>query len=429
MKRGRGEYGSSGVSEETKEAIAWLAKNAVEAGVPLDTVVAWGKGSRYEPKRRTLQLHISRLKRGLPLFKEEKETGAPKLLDAEELEVLWGAILVSEKKVDLKAIQDLAHDLFGVELSKPTAQRYAKEGELGFNLLGARPLPPRTTWGNYVQLYYQCVLDLHNSGFFKAPPSLIACIDSASNSRRLQREKSYQPVGTPQKKIARSAFKYTDLYIVCKWLDGIERTPTLFVTYNPQFDPDGPCRADVNKWLKENRISRNRIFYIKSDKNYCAETADNISNWVRIYKAALKGAHVLRDNGPAYKKNGVDLIAQYAARVETLEPVTHGETSVIDRYVNSVAKAAWVTKRVPDAPEWVDALNLLLEYDKVDSRAIKSMWANNFLLDRKRLTIQAVEDQLRNTQKVETPRDRRHAQYKAAYHAHMEAKEGGEGSN
>jgi predicted nucleic-acid-binding Zn-ribbon protein len=90
---------------------------------------------------------------------------------------------------------------FAQKLGFATVSRHIDALQLSFRLTNGRPMPKSMTAENYVQQYYECVLKLHNEGFFKWDPKKIVCIDCCTNSRRLEREKTISLKGAKPKKV------------------------------------------------------------------------------------------------------------------------------------------------------------------------------------------------------------------------------------
>jgi hypothetical protein len=258
--------------------------------------------SPYKPGRSTLFEHIAAVEAGGSPFAEEETRGRKGTLTEEQQYVLFGAILEEDDEVDLPKMRALAKKFFGVTAVPSTWSRMAKHGQLTFRLVAGRYMPKQMTTETYGDQYYQCIIDLFNSGFFAADPSKIACFDFASNSHRLQRRKTLQGKGTKQKKMAAVRYVYTSTFAICLWLDGVNRTPVLLFTFDPAFDPNGPLAKEVAEWCRRNRIDRSRIYFLRSKKHYCPESKDQTDEFRRLYQNQLLGARVLHDNGNSLKE-------------------------------------------------------------------------------------------------------------------------------
>jgi hypothetical protein len=100
---------------------------------------------------------------------------------------------------------------------------------------------------SYVQQYYECVLKLHNRGFFKWDPKKIVCIDCCTNSRHLEHERTISLKELKLKKFSATKVVYTNTYIVAVCLEDEGQYLALMFTHDPAFDPNGPHAAEVNK--------------------------------------------------------------------------------------------------------------------------------------------------------------------------------------
>jgi hypothetical protein len=69
-----------------------------------------------------------------------------------------------------------------VDISLSTASTYLAEFELTRRMMGSRPRNPGVTFEQYAKEGYDYILDLHNSGFFLAEPSLMWAVDFMSTA-------------------------------------------------------------------------------------------------------------------------------------------------------------------------------------------------------------------------------------------------------
>jgi hypothetical protein len=192
----------------------------------------------------------------------------------------------------------------------------------------------------------------------------------------------------------------------CVWADGVNRTPTLHFSHNPAYASDYRDCAQVNNLFKDLDLLRDRTFYLKSTKYYCAESNEQVTAFRDRYKAELKGTHVMHDGGPAWKIKGDFVLADTVNKVRVLAPAQHGELSVNDNNVHSIIKAQWKAKFDHKLPEWADALYLLKLTDTVKSDSIAGMFNRNFLFDEKEITLTAVEACLTRNHSWPSPRER-----------------------
>ena len=189
-KRVRGPYANKGVSTEARALVAEYAEAAHAAGTPLRTFLSFGENTSYSPGRSTLFAHAAAVKAGEDIFVLEETRGRKKRLAEDQLRVLFGAVLEAGEEVDLAKMAQFANDFPGVKADDSTWSRYAKAGQLTFRLVGGRYMPKKMTFEKYGNIYYDCVRELVEDGFFVADRSMWACFDFASNSVRLRRIKT-----------------------------------------------------------------------------------------------------------------------------------------------------------------------------------------------------------------------------------------------
>lgn len=187
-------------------------------------------------------------------------------------------------------------------------------------------------------------------------------------------------------------------------------------THDPTFDPKGRRAKEVEKWLKEMRISRDRVVYIPSKKKYCSESSDLIGHFKSVYRKELTGTRVLHDGGNAFKISAKFILADGSDRHFILLAATHGVLSPLDNKVNAIAKSKWRTERKGKDFSY-DDLWLLWCFDWVTPVAIKGFWTKNFMLDTKKLSLTATKDQLRGDK---FSRKEIQAKYIAAYESWCE---------
>ncbi len=118
---------------------------------------------------------------------------------------------MEKKKTDLQWVVTWIEANFEQNLHLATVSRHINSLQLLFRLTNGCPMPKNMTEESYVQQYYECVLKLHNEGFFKWDPKKIVCIDSCTNSQRLEHKKTISLKGAKPKKIsaAKATYKNT----------------------------------------------------------------------------------------------------------------------------------------------------------------------------------------------------------------------------
>jgi transposase len=192
---------SAGQSEDVKIFRAQLCVALKARGVPISTFLSAVGETDFKVAQRTLYDHVAAIERGEAPVSAENKSGRPTALSGEEWEIVCGAILCAEEKCDLAWVLAFAEASFSVEMSESTVTRYLREQRLTLQLVGTRPMPKGMLREKYVSIYYDFLLMLTNNGFFKGDPKGTYCIDSTTNSYRLERVKTYNIRGGKQKKV------------------------------------------------------------------------------------------------------------------------------------------------------------------------------------------------------------------------------------
>lgn len=306
-----------------------------------------------------------------------------------------------------------------MEVSQATVSRAKDKMGLSFRLTSRRGMPLGMTRDSYVLGYFEFVKRLHDSAFFNIDSQCLICVDFVTNSQRRELERTLSLIGGKQQKFAKSLPLYTNSYCVGVAYGEGAKLKTLMFTYDPTFDPNGPRRVEVQSWCDANKISRDQIYYEKSVKKYCKEQQAQVVEWERVNRAGLGGAHVLVDDGGAWKMDREQILAGSAKRVEVMPSAQHGELSVLDNKVNAVAKAQWRQQRHNVDHSW-DAFLLLALLERVGQDSITSFWNHNFLLDAAEVTLRAVEERLVEANGRPPIRQHLADRYAEAYAAWME---------
>lgn len=223
-----------------------------------------------------------------------------------------------------------------MDVSITTVSNHLAGLKLTIRLVPKRPMPKEMTRDAYVWLYYEDVLKLHNSGFFKNQPNLIYTIDATSNSQRLERETTISLSGAPAPKFAGPELKHTDTYLAVVWMDGVNRTPTLMFTFNPALKEGGACWEEVLEWCDAWGLETSQIVYEQSAKTYCATTYVHVSHFKVIYHQRIHGTCLMHDAGNEFKIDAEFILGDGAM---DFTPATHGEESVLDNNWFAIAKS------------------------------------------------------------------------------------------
>lgn len=408
---------TAGVSPEVKTFAAQIALELQKRGVSRALFVEAAKETSYPVAKATLDRHIANIEKGEAPLSAEKKSGRKPLLSDEEWDVVAGAILCAQEKTHLQWVVDWISDNLHVDIDLSTVSVHLKEMKLTIKLVRKRPMPKGMTREQYVKLYFEDVLQLHNTCFFLASPDTIYTADATSNSRRLERETTIGMSGAPAPKFASPKLTYTDTYLAAVWMDGVNRTPTLMFTFNPALSEDGPRWEEVKEWCTAWGLETSQIVYAKSDKTYFATTNAHISHFKALYRQRLRGTSVMHDAGNEFKIDGESILGDGATREFVFTPATHGEESVLDNNWFAIAKNWWRAEREKFCGLDFDKQSVYLLYciDYYKSEQITRLYRRNFLLDQKKPSLVQVDNLLKQTTRMTFENQDRMERYIAAY--------------
>lgn len=399
MEGSRGPYAGAGISPEMKEYVATLVAALLDEGVALDTIIEALEKTKYAPKKRTLQLHVKRIREGEEPLSAQKRSGAKKKVSDEEWAIVAGWILLSSEIVDLPAVQTFLSTELDRNVSLPTISRSLKLLNLTLKLTSTRPRTKNVSANDFAVQYFAYLLQLRESLFFNHDHKHIMCIDFVTNSRRLERRKTFALKGAPQPKVSRADTPvYTNSYLVCVNMLG-EMLPPLMFTYDPTFRPGGRHEEDVKKWCREYKISDKQIIFTESTKKYCKEAVEQVDHFMHVYAKNLQHAHILHDAGNSFKVDKDFLLMDKAKKVVELNPETHGAMSVLDNKTFAIAKQRWRAERPTDSLSRADLFLMRCIMD-VKPKVIQGFWIKNFFLNTKELKQTEVADHIQGVPKL-----------------------------
>ena len=407
----------AGVKPEVKVFAAELALALQRRGVARALFVESAQDTSYPVTKASLDRHIAALEKGDTPLSTDKKSGQKPLLSVEEWDIVAGAVLCAEEKTHLQWVVDWIQEKFGLEVALNTVSKHLSEMKLTIKLVRKRPMPKGMTREQYVRLYYEDVLRLHNSGFFKHSDDLIYTIDATSNSRRLERETTIGMSGAPAPKFSSAKVLYTDTYLAALWKDGTNRTPTLMFTFNPALEEGGPRWEEVKEWCRAWGLETCQIVFAKSTKKYCATTQKHIGHFKALYCNRLAGTHVMHDDGNEFKIDGESILGDGASMEFVFTPATHGEESVLDNNWFAIAKNWWRAEREKFCGKDFDKQSVYLLYciDFYKSDQISRLYMRNFLLDQKKLSLAHVDDLLKQTTRMTFQNQERMERYIGAF--------------
>ena len=201
-------------------------------------------------------------------------------------------------------------------------------------------------------------------------------------------------VSQPRSGEARSA--YTNCVITCVWGDGLNKTPAICYSYNPEYRQDWnndtprrkKLRGVVEDALRKYSLNRERIVYVgdvKGEKRqFVAESASLIRKFIDFYQKIgqfKSDTVIMSDKGSAFVENKADVFQKLGfANRFVYEPAVHMWLSPNDNKVHGVAKQKWRSEVDDFSQDSESTCNLLYNLDNVSGVSIRDFFAQNFLL-------------------------------------------------
>ena len=132
--------------------------------------------------------------------------------------------------------------------------------------------------------------------------------------------------------------------------------------------------------------------------------------------------NIMHDGGGAFKRDGEFVLGEVANRVEVLNSLSHGLTSVCDNNGNAILKNQWRAER-GDLEEAKSTIYLLWCMDYLQPNVVEAMWTRNFFLDQAELKVEHVEARLKEVAGKKAKNQALADQYEDAYENWLEENE------
>jgi transposase len=325
------------------------------------------------------------------IFTAEKASGATRLLDDEQCEIVAGWVLSqndANQVVSLASFAEFCASAFGVELAQTTAHDYLHA--LGFSSKVSQVKASGFTVDidALAKMMFEWKSERQRAGDLKG---LQASVDFTFTGHRTDRRVAYAPAGGVQPKSGTPITQFTNCIVTVVWSDGVNRTPPALFTFNGKFRLD---RVGRKAWVQEkdklvNALARfgidaRRVISIGAEKNetriYASESAELLRRFFALYQIP-PNVVVFSDHGKSFFPGGVSVLESlgFAKHVSYPAPV-HQHLSPNDNRLHGTAKARWRTSGV-DFKDDVESSLLLLSYLDVDLVAHGATWFKRNILD------------------------------------------------
>ena len=158
------------------------------------------------------------------------------------------------------------------------------------------------------EMYWSFVRQLKAERALSIHPSMIHSIDVTHTRRSPSKVTTFAKLGGGKQRAAGKTYLYTDSIVTCISADGVNHTPCLLFTFNPRMAPTQKNTVrgrGIRKAFQEALapITEDRIYYVKSKKNYRGEDYVMYQTFLQRYmeSGAIQSDHlILHDGGKAY---------------------------------------------------------------------------------------------------------------------------------
>lgn len=192
---------------------------------------------------------------------------------------------------------------------------------------------------------------------------------------------------------------YTDCIVTLVWADGVNRTPPLAFTFNNNVTPPAkrtPARVRKYKAAKKAHrdagISWGRMRAKEGSGTYVKESAEIIRIFIKECEDVVDWSECLifRDKGKAFLEEGEDVLESLGVgKVVVYPSCVHELLSPNDNKLHGVCKTKWRNSKVSKKLNILATLALLKHLDDVKPGHIRNWWNHNFMLDAKRIKMDA----------------------------------------
>ncbi len=383
---------ASDIPDEFKTPLARLYKALHGHGIGSPLFRQCLEEAGYSVSRSQLDRWVARLDTIGSVIVDDKETGAPSLLDREKRDIASGWVLHENEtgnKVSLASFYSFVLDHFGIDLSYATISNYLYED--GF----ASRVVQKKAKSFVVDLDSMCK-ELWNWVYiqdFRArviKRDELTSIDYMFTGHRTDRTYSFAPKGGPQPMVAEDISNFTNCVVTCVWADGKNRTPPKLFTYNPAFRTDrNPTKkrleqlAHLHECLDKYGISEDRVIYIGESKNEMKKYARECPDLIRLFfedSNVPAGCTVYSDEGNSFFDNGKSVLLEVGFRKHVCYPArVHQYLSVNDNPLHGTSKQSWRNCGVKFSDDVESCLALLSFLDRDIVNHSKDWWDRNLI--------------------------------------------------
>ncbi len=185
--------------------------------------------------------------------------------------------------------------------------------------------------------------------------------------------------------------RFTNCAVTCIWADGINRTPSILYSLNPDFRRDRKLTdrrkellEHLDECLSRHGINEDRVVYVGNEKKetevYTRECPDLLRRFFEYY-GVESGATILSDKGNSFFEDG-ESVLEYLGfeNHDTYPSDVHQYASPNDNKLHGTGKQIWRTSDVDLADDVDSCISLLKHFDNQTIKNSK-LWFNRNMLE------------------------------------------------
>ncbi len=356
---------------------------------------------------------------------EHDRRGQPKLLSDDDLDIMKGWVLDSlsqREEIHLADYKSAVKRILGKTISISAASRALKKSKLTLHTACSKTTGFHDSDEHLVSSYWSWIDQKRRSKSFPTDLSSVCSLDFTFTSHRKHRRTSFSPIGAAQPRSKHMLPLYTNCIVTCLWGDGVNRTPSVLFTYNPNFRTDRSLTVlrrahthHLKNSLRKWRVSKKRVVYVgkqhKETRNCVREHADLLRRFFTIYKV-LPHWVALSDNGHPFANNLLKTLGFKEHMI--YPPEVHQYMSPNDNKLHGTAKASWCNSGIQMIDDVQSSICLLHALD-VDTERHSRTWFSRNLFQ---ATRESIRTEIYGEKSIESSEEFRQCmeKYRAAMH-------------
>jgi len=394
-------YAAASISDDAKTMIACLYQVQHAQGKRRREFVADMRQAGYRFGESQLDRWVARVNDGGTAVSTTKATGAPVLLTRAQRDIAGGWLLSQNLRgvpVHRFDYSNFCDAQFGQSLSKQTVSRYLEEDGFSYRTMQSKSKGFMVDILSQRHQLWDWVQTQRKNGLFDVHRSLLASIDFTFTGHRTERNSSFSSQGGSQPKLGAVISPYTNCIVTVVWADGINRTPPILFSYNPEFRRDRNPTArrtaladHFDDCLRGSGIDIKRIVYVGQDegesRSYVSESPALLRTFFERYKIP-KCAVILSDLGDSFVEHGKSVLLDLGFQKHVFYPAAvHQYLSPNDNRLHGTAKKVWRESDIDYKDDAKSCIFLLHCLDN-DIQTQSKMWFDRNMIELKRSDVE-----------------------------------------